>query len=115
MAPIASVIPGASYASGTFTIPVSALNNLLSSQFTASDSLEKLTYALLEIVHQGQIAGTVTQRNLAFEVSSKSASTSVWEKILNTFSNVHIVSYLTTFSLDVGPSLENANNITPLG
>jgi hypothetical protein len=44
MVAIATLLPGCSYASGTFTVPVSALNAALINDMTASDSAEKLIY-----------------------------------------------------------------------
>ena len=55
---IASLVPGASYTSGTFTIPLSALARNSGLTITATDSVEKLLYALLQIMSVKTIART---------------------------------------------------------
>ena len=109
MVAIATLLPGCSYASGTFTVPVSALD------MTASDSAEKLIYGLLESLQELQTVGTLSQRSAAVEISNKSVQSSVWEKTLNVFSNVTLISYLVSFAFDSGPSFENANGLSVIG
>jgi hypothetical protein len=115
MVAIATLLPGCSYASGTFTVPVSALNAALINDMTASDSAEKLIYGLLESLQELQTVGTLSQRSAAVEISNKSVQSSVWEKTLNVFSNVTLISYLVSFAFDTGPSLENANGLSVIG
>lgn len=115
MVAIATLLPGCSYSSGTFSIPVSALNSVLSTDMTASDSAEKLIYGLLECLQEKQLAGTLSQRGAAVEVANKSVTSSVWEKTLNTFSNITLVNYLVSFAFDTGPSLESADGLSAIG
>lgn len=115
MVAIATLIPGASYSSGTFSIPVSAMNNILSTDMTASDSAEKLIYGLLECCQEKQLLGSLTQRGAAVEVANKSVTSSVWEKSLNVFSNVTLVNFLVSLSFDTGPSLESGDGLSVIG
>lgn len=115
MVAIGTLIPGCTYSSGTFSIPVSALNNVLSTDMTASDSAEKLIYGLLECLQEKQLLGSLTQRGAAVEVANKSCSSSVWEKSLNVFSNVTQIAYLVAFAFDSGPSLESGDGLSVIG
>jgi hypothetical protein len=71
MVAVATLLPGCSYASGTFTVPVSALNAALINDMTASDSAEKLIYGLLESLQELQTVGTLSQRSAAVDISNK--------------------------------------------
>ena len=110
MVAIATVIPGASYASGTFSIPWTALNAILSNDVTAVDNFEKLLYALLQCVNEKQILGSVTQPTLACEVANKAVQTGQWEYPANTFSDVTLVNFLAAFNFSTS-LLENGTNI----
>jgi hypothetical protein len=73
-----------------------------------------MMYGLLQSLHELQTVlqvGTLSQRTAAVEISNKSVQSSVWEKTLNVFSNVTLISYLVSFAFDTGPSLENANGL----
>jgi hypothetical protein len=110
---IANLIPGCTYASGVFTIPVTALNNILLNDVTAKDSAELLVYSLLQAIYEKQQLGSLSQPLIALEVSNKAVQSSVWESPANTFNNCTLVSYLTSFNFS-SSTLENGNNITVL-
>jgi hypothetical protein len=77
-----------------------------------------MMYGLLQSLHELQtvlLVGTLSQRTAAVEISNKSVQSSVWEKTLNVFSNVTLISYLVSFAFDTGPSLENANGLAVIG
>lgn len=109
----ATLIPGASYASGTFTIPWTALNTILPASITAADNIEKLIYALLQVVYTKQTAATptVSQSTLACEISAKQNSLSTWEFPANTFSQVYLTAFLVSLPFTVNPGVENGSNI----
>jgi hypothetical protein len=103
MVAIATMIPGATYASSTFTIPWSAIAAITTVDATASDSFEKLVHALLMALFEKQNAGTVTQVTCGAEISSVSQSVGVVEVTANTFSDRLLWSALVTF--DCGSTL----------
>ena len=111
---IASLVPGASYTSGTFTIPLSALTTSSGLTITASDSVEKLVYALLQTMSVKAIAGTLTQVNAGVEVSSRSSTSSVWETSTNNFAPITLVSFLTSLAFNTGQGAELSSNQTIL-
>lgn len=109
---ISALIPGASYASGTFTIPWTSVNALITNQIVAADSAERLILALAQIIDAKQKAGTLQQYNFGAEVSSKSISTSTWETAVNTFSDVTVISYLLSWNFGSTAFLEDGDNAT---
>jgi hypothetical protein len=116
MAPIATIVPGASYASGVYTIPVTALNSAMLRSFTANGSFEQLAYALLEILYEKYQAGALAQYQVAAEVSNKVIQSSIFEKTQNVFSNCTLVSMLTSFCFETtATTAESATNISSIG
>lgn len=111
--PIATLIPGATYSSSSFTIPWSALNSILTTSVTAADDSAKLMYALAQVLYLKQQAGTVLQTNLAAEVAAKSVTTGVWETSTNNFTSKYLVNHLLSFPLDSITS-EAGNSITSI-
>jgi hypothetical protein len=109
---ISTLLPGASYSSGSFVIPFSAINAILTTPITSEDSFEKLLFGLLEVVYARQKDGFVTQPTLSLEISNRAAQQSVWEEITGVFSNADILSHLVSFNLDTGPTF-SGNNIHP--
>jgi hypothetical protein len=108
----ATFLPGATYSAGVFTIPWTALNTAVVTDALATDSVEMLTYMLLELVKEKQDAGTITQPNCSMEVSQKSLSMNgVWETATNTFSTKSLCSFLVTFPIDTA-TFEGGNDIT---
>jgi hypothetical protein len=99
MVATATAIPGATYATSTFTIPWSALTAITSVDATPADSFEGLLYALCQCVLEKQNLGTFSGPTLGVEVSNHSLSQGVVETSTNTFSNRTIQSYLLTFDL----------------
>lgn len=100
---ISTIMPGASYANSTFTIPWSSISDLTTNDVTASDSFERLLHGLIMVVLEKQNNGTLTQVNCAAEVSSVSQSQGVVETATNTFSDRLLWSALVTF--DCGGTL----------
>jgi len=99
--PIATLIPGASYSSGTYTIPISALNTALTNDWTSSsDDASRLIYCLLQILEDAGTAGTVTQQNCSCEVSSSSVASSTWESTTDTYVDVTLRSKIVSFAFD---------------
>ena len=111
---IASLIPGASYSAGVYSLPTTALATASGLTITASDSVEKLYYALLQILNVKGVAGTLTQVNAGVEASSRSSTTSVWETSANTFVSKPIVTFLATVAFDTGGTVESGNSVTVL-
>jgi uncharacterized protein (DUF2384 family) len=109
---VSTLIPGASYSSGSFTIPFSAINAILTTPITAEDSVEKLLFGLLEVVYTRQRDGFVTQPTLSLEISNRAAQQSVWEETTGVFSNADLLSHLVSFNFDTGPTF-SGNNIHP--
>jgi hypothetical protein len=109
---VSSLVPGASYSSGTFSIPYSAINAILTTPITSEDSVEKLLFGLLEVVYARQKDGFITQPNLSCEISARQATSSVWEETTGVFSNADILSHLVSFNFDVGPTF-SGNNLHP--
>jgi uncharacterized protein (DUF2384 family) len=109
---VSTLIPGASYASSSFTIPFSAINAILTTPITAEDSVEKLLFGLLEVVYARQKDGFITQPTLSCEISNRAAQQSVWEESTGVFSNADLLSHLVSFNFDVGPTF-SGNNLHP--
>jgi hypothetical protein len=109
---VSTVIPGASYASSTFSIPFSAINAILTTPITSEDSVEKLLFGLLEVVYTRQKDGFLSQPLISVEVSNRAAQQSVWEETPNLFSTADILSHLVSFNFDVGPTF-SGNNLHP--
>ena len=107
---LSTIIPGASYAAGSFSLPWTALNTAAGTTTTATDSFERLLFALIQIVFVKGQAGTFNQTNLGCEVSSLSESVGVWETSSNVFSDRLLSSALCTF--DQGAFL---TTLTPSG
>lgn len=110
---IASFLPGASYASGTFTIPWTAINGVLATDITAADDTAKLLYALMQCLHEKQVAGTITQPTLACEIGNKSVTTGVWETSTNNFTSKYLVNHLLSTSFD-SITVESGASITSI-
>lgn len=107
---IANLVPGASYSAGVFSIPLSSLATSSGLTITASDSVEKLVYALLQTMSVKALAGTLTQVNCGCEVSSRSSTQSVYETSSNNFAPVTLVSFLTSVSFSAGQGAEQSAN-----
>lgn len=110
---ISQFITGASYSSGTFSIPWTSINTALTTapDITAADDASKFVYALLEILKEKNDAATLGQKDCAMEVTQKSVSSGgIWETSSNTFSNRNICSFLVSFPL-TSVSSEDGNNI----
>ena len=97
MAPISSIVPGITYSAGSYTIPDSALNTALLKGFSGDGSLERLVYALIQIIYEKNQAGSLTAYQAAVEVSNKVNQDSVWEKTQNVFTGAKLVSMLVSF------------------
>lgn len=100
---IATALPGASFAAGAFTIPVTALNSGMTNPINSVDSFERLVHSLLTVLYQKGLAGTLTQVNCGAEVSSASLSTGTWETSTNVFADRLLQNFLVTF--DAGATL----------
>jgi hypothetical protein len=81
-----------------FRFPSDSGRSALINDITASDSAEKLIHGVLESLQELQTVGTLSQHSAAVEISNKSVQSSVWEKPLNVFSNVTLISYLISFA-----------------
>lgn len=99
MVAIATIIPSTSYSLGTFSIPVTALNSVLTYDINAVDSYERLLHSLLMCLYEKQLSGSVTQANCGVEISSKALTTGTWETSTNTFAESPLSSFLVTFRL----------------
>jgi hypothetical protein len=112
---IAQLIPGCSFASGTYSIPVSALNAILTSPMSTSvDSGAALIYGLLEALYQQQQSGVLSNYQAAVSIDNKTSQRSVYETAQNTFSSVSLVSYLTSFPFSTGGSNESVANLSQI-
>jgi hypothetical protein len=98
MVAIGTVFPGCSYAAGTFTIPISALNATLATDWnTSTDSFERLLYALTAGLRQLNQDGTLTQPACFAEVSNSSVSQSLWETGTNVFEQKTLQNFVVSF------------------
>ena len=112
--PIATFLPGATYSSGVYTIPYTALNTALTTSITAADDTAHFLYALLEGLNEKINNGTISQVSLAAEVANKSVQGGgIWETAANTFTSKNLVNYLVSFPFDT-VALESGANITAL-
>jgi hypothetical protein len=118
MAPIATIIPGVTYSAGSYTIPDSALNTNLLKGFTGNGSLERLVYALIQIIYEKNQSGSLSAYQAAVEVSNKVQQSSVWEKSQNVFTNATLVSMLVSFCVETtgtgAPVTESATGLTTI-
>jgi len=108
-----ALLPGASFSSNQWVIPVSSLNSVLANDIVGKDSIELLIHSLLSALDEAQTAGAVKQVNCAAEVSNRSLGRSTWEESQNVFSNCVLSSFLVSFNLSTSPS-ESGNDITTL-
>ena len=104
---IETLIPGCSYSSGTFSIPISALNTALTNDWTtAANDAGRLIYCLLQILEDEMEAGNVTQINCSAEVSSSSVASSTWLTSTDTYTDCTLRSKIVSFpfsdSVDAG-------------
>jgi hypothetical protein len=118
MAPIATIIPGITYSAGTYTISDATLNTNLLKGFTGDGSLEKLHYALTQIIYEKNQAGSLSAYQAAIEVSNKVTQTSVWERTQNVFSTYTIISMLVSYCVSTSGTgsivSETATGITTI-
>lgn len=112
---LSQIIPGATYSSGTWSISASALNAILTSPIsTTVDNGAAFIYAILEVLYQQQQSGQLQNYMAAVSIDAKQSSKSVYETAQNTFTNVSLVSYLTSFPFTTGGSNENVSNIAQI-
>jgi hypothetical protein len=112
---LSQIIPGCTYASGTWSIPASALNAILSSPISTSvDNGAAFLYSLLECIYVQQQNGTLQNYQAAVSCDAKNSTKSVYEISQNTFSSVSLVSYLISFPFSTGASNENVANISQI-
>jgi hypothetical protein len=119
MVAIGTIISGCTYSGGVYSIPDSALNtNLLKGFVGGSDSLEKLHYALTQIIYEKNQAGSLSAYQAAIEVSNKVTQTSVWERTQNVFSTNTIISMLVSYCVNISGTgsiiTETATGITTI-
>ncbi len=112
---IASLIPGASFASGVYSIPVSSLNAILTSPMsTTIDSGASFVYAVLECLFQQQQSGVLQNYMAAVSIDAKNSTKSVYEVSQNTFQSVSLVSYLASFPFSTVSSNESVANLSQI-
>ena len=118
MVAIATFIPGASYASSTFTLSWTAINTALTalgySTVTATDSSERLLWALLTVMYgkSNPLTGTLTAPSCGAEVNTASITTnSVWEVTSGSFPSTDVVSMIAAFRLSSLGAANQGNNI----
>jgi hypothetical protein len=112
MVKVSTVLPGASYASGVFSIPWTSLNAILTTPITPIDSFEAMLFAITEALFQRQTDGFITQPTVSCEISARSYSKGVWEESTGVFSSADLLSTLITYDLDSSPSF-SGNTIHP--
>ncbi len=97
---IAQLFPGCSFASGVYSIPVSALNSILTSPMSTSvDSGASLVYALLESLWQQQQSGVLQNFMAAVSIDAKNSTKSVYETSqVSTTTIVHLSTLLHCFA-----------------
>jgi hypothetical protein len=76
---ISTLLPGASYSSGSFVIPFSAINAILTTPITSEDSFEKLLFGLLEVVYARRytadtVIGDIEQSSTTISVGGDNRS-----------------------------------------
>ena len=104
MVALATFIPSATYSAGTMTVTWAQINSALTAAgvttVTATDSVERLIFALLSLLAAKQVNGTLSQPTCGCEVSQQGiTNNSVWETTTNTFTTSDIASILTSFRL----------------
>ena len=112
---ISTLVPGATYATSTFSIPWASLNSAVTaaggSSTTAADSVERLLYNLLLLIQLKQVQGTITAPLLGMEVSAAGITqNSQWETTTNTFTACDIASLLASFRL-TGTTTQAGGNV----
>ena len=112
---ISQLIPGCTFSSGTYTIPVSALNAYLTTAMSSTvDSGAALIYALLEVLNQQTQSGVLVNSGAAVSIDAKNSTKSVYETTPNTFTSVSLVSYLTSFPFTSGGSNDSVGNLSQI-
>ena len=101
---ISNFITGATYSAGSMTLTWTQINTQLTAlgvtNVTATDSVERLIWALLAILAGKQTAGTLSQPTIGCEVSQMGITNgSVWETATNTFTTTDVLSILASFRL----------------
>ena len=78
--PLSAIIPGCSWSSGVYTIPVSALNAILTSPMsTTVDSGAGFIYSILECLFQQQNSGVLQNYMASISIDAKNSTKSVYE------------------------------------
>lgn len=81
------------------------------SALTASDSVEKLLFALLQLIQLKQANGTMTDVNAACKVASAGITQSTqWETSTNIFTTVDVQSLVAAFRL-TNSTLQPGSNV----
>ena len=111
----ATFIPSATYASGAFTLSWTNINAALvaagGTAITASDSVERLLFALLQLLQLKQANGTVTDILSGVKVANAGITqSSSWETSTATFTTCDIQSLVAAFRL-TGSTLQPGGNV----
>ena len=111
----ATFIPSATYTSGTFSISWTNLNAAIvaagGTSITAADSVERLLYALLQLVQLKQVNGTITDINSGVKISNAGITqSSAWETSNATFTTCDIQSLVAAFRL-TNSTLQAGGNV----
>lgn len=117
MVAIATLIPGATYTSGSYTFTWTQLNTALTAagvtNVTAIDSVERLFFALLALINAKQVNGTLTQYTSGCEISQQGSTLgSVWEYPQGSFVGCDLAQFLMSFRLTSGASIAGNNVVS---
>ena len=104
---INTMIPGCSYSAGSFTIPISALNTALTTNWDSSeDNAEKLLYSLLECL---RVYEATTPSGLKASLTSTSVSIYPWSAGADSDTNNSVVRSITTSFSFIDTSIETGD------
>lgn len=96
---ISTAVPGCTYSAGVYTLPISALNTILTNDLTVEDSFEKLVFGLCQVLLEKQESGAFTQTNLSCEIGNHSVTRGIWETSTNSYSTKTLQNFLVSFPM----------------
>lgn len=105
---LSTILPGASYSSGVWTIPVTAINNILTTPVTGKDNFEVLLMSLLDVLWRRGEDGFIQQWTCSAEVNQRVIQQHEWQEIERQYDSVQLLTHQVSFNLttasNVGPN-----------
>lgn len=95
------ILPGSSYSSTTnsYTIPVSAINAILTTPVTGKDNFEVLLMSLLDVLWQRGEDGFIQQWTCSAETNQRVVQQHEWQEIERQYDTVQLLTHQVSFNM----------------